>query len=62
MLESYEVLRDNGGCDVGGLTDGFSDAVSETVSDFLSLKLKRALVLVGAGLSIAGDICLRKSK
>ena len=49
------------GCDVGGLFEGFS--VAEEGSVDFSLKLKRALVLVGAGLMIAGErLFLRKSK
>jgi len=42
--------------------DGFS-VVSDALSGVLSAwKLKRALVLVGAGLIIAGDMLLRKSR
>ena len=46
----------------GGLVDGFTDAASDDLSEDFSLKLKRLLVLVGAGLIIAGDILLRKSR
>lgn len=60
------MLRDRAGWDVGGLIDGFSVDVSEALSDHRSvlspLKLKRALVLVGAGLIIAGDMFFKKSK
>ena len=53
----------DGGCDVGGLANGnFADGGSDALSQLTSLKLKRALVLLGAGLSIAGDMFLRKSK
>ena len=67
-VESYEVLRDSGGWEVAGglivgLFDPASDDLSEALSKGLSLKLKRLLPLVlGAGLNIAGDIRLRKSK
>ena len=58
-LESYEVLRDSCGCDVGG---GLIVCLSDAISIGFSPKLKRVLVLLGAGLIIAGDILLRKSR
>lgn len=57
VVESYEVLRDNA---AGGLVKVFSADASEALSNFLSWKLKRALVLVGAGLNIAGDMLFFK--
>lgn len=67
LLESYEVLRDRAGWEVGGLVEGFpadgSAPLSEPLSDGLSWKLKRALVpVVGAGLMMAGDILFKKSR
>ena len=58
------MLRESGGCALGGgLMEVFSDAESIGLSkDFSVPKLKRALVLLGAGLMIAGDILLRKSR
>jgi hypothetical protein len=58
------VLRESGGCELGGgLIDGFSDPESTGLSNDLSApKLNRVLVLLGAGLIIAGDILLRKSR
>lgn len=57
------MLRESGGCEVGaGLIDGFSEPESTSLSLVFSPKLKRALVLLGAGLIIAGDILLRKSR
>lgn len=46
------MLRESAGCDVGGvMVDlGISDALSEGLSKLLSLKLKRLLVPVDAGL------------
>jgi hypothetical protein len=62
-FESYEVLRERAGCELGGgLMDGFSDPESTGLSKDFSPKLKRVLVLLGAGLIIAGDILLRKSR
>lgn len=63
-FESYEVLRESAGCELGGgLMDGFSEPESTGLSkDLDSPKLKRVLVLLGAGLIIAGDILLRKSR
>lgn len=63
-FESCEVFRESGGCELGGgLMDGFSDPESIGLSNDLSApKLKRVLVLLGAGLMIAGDILLRKSR
>ena len=58
------MLRDSGGCELGGgLIEGFSDPESTGLSNDLSApKLNRVLVLLGAGLIIAGDILLRKSR
>ena len=59
------MLRESGGCEVGGETvDCLSDAEAGSVgfSKDFSPKLKRELVLLGAGLIIAGDILLRKSR
>ena len=62
-VESCEVLRESGGCELGGgLVEGFSDPESIGRSKDFSPKLKRVLVLLGAGLIIAGDILLRKSR
>jgi hypothetical protein len=62
-FESCEVLRESGGCELGGgLIEGFSDPASTGLSNDFSPKLKRVLVLLGAGLIIAGDILLRKSR
>ena len=62
-FESCEVLRDRGGGhELGGLIEGFSDPESIGLSNDFSPKLKRVLVLLGAGLNIAGDILLRKSR
>lgn len=55
------MLRDNAGWEVGGLVEGFS-ASEAGLSVFLSWKLKRALVLVGAGLIIAGVMFFRNSR
>lgn len=60
------MLRDKAGWEVGGLIEGLSaetsENLSEPLSEIMSLKLKRALVLVGAGLIIAGVMFFRKSK
>ena len=57
------MLRESGGCELdGGLIEGFSDPESTGLSNDFSPKLKRVLVLLGAGLIIAGDILLRKSR
>jgi hypothetical protein len=62
-VESCEVLRESGGCELGGgLVQGLSDPESIGLSKDFSPKLKRVLVLLGAGLIIAGDILLRKSR
>lgn len=62
-LESYEVLRDRAGWEVGGLIDGFSVKGSDVLSAGFSLKLNRLLVLVDIGLIMAGDMLfLRKSR
>lgn len=58
-VDSYDVFRDNEGCELGGVMDGLS---LDTLSDVLSWKLNRVLVLEGAGLSMAGDMLLRKSR
>jgi hypothetical protein len=47
---------------VGGEIEGLLDSESQALSDGLSWKLKRELVAVVAGLSIAGDMLLRKSR
>lgn len=63
------MLRESGGCEVGGLMEEdlgpeMSDAaLSEDLSKLLlSWKLKRALVPVDAGDWIAGEKFLRKSR
>lgn len=61
-LESYEVLRDKAGWEVGGLIEGFAEIGSEDLSRDFSLKLNRLLVLVDIGLMHAGDMFLRKSR
>lgn len=66
--DSYEVLRETAGWDVGGLFDGLdpgtstlSRGFSKLLSKLLSLKLNRVLV-AEAGLITAGDMFLRKSR
>ena len=56
------MFRESGGCEVGGglMMEDFAE--SSGLSKDLSPKLKRVLVLLGAGLSMAGDILLRKSR
>ena len=51
-----------GPTDSEALSEVLSDALSDALSHGFSLKLKRALAELGAGLIIAGDIFLRKSK
>lgn len=62
--ESNEVLRDSDGRGAvrGGVIEYCCEPALEEGSDVLSPKLKRVLVLDGAGLIIAGDILLRKSR
>ena len=61
-LDSYDVLRDNAGCEVGGLIEGRAESGAEGGSIDFSLKLNRLLVLVDIGLRQAGDMFLRKSR
>lgn len=64
-FESYEVLRERLGWDVGELMDegrSESDRSSDARSMCLSLKLKRLLVADGEGLSIADGMFFKKSR
>ena len=66
VAESYEVLRDRAGWDIGVAIGCFSAAGTagseDAFSDDFSWKLNRLLVPVDAGLIIAGDMFLRKSR
>ena len=65
-VDPYDTLRDKAGWDVGVLMASFSpdicEDLSKLLSKLLSLKLNRALVLVGAGLIMAGVMFFRKSR